>query len=334
MFFLLVESVQWPTRPSRAFRRNRRASRRCPIAPLTGSRRAKQPVRLPGSCFCYSSTHERRHDYHPPGKAEKAGERKGRAGACGLRPRPGGGNNSQASRGESAASRIPPRGFVAARAGVHGKIMCRKTGGRGDGRNGGWNAERRGSAERVDGARDGEGKQESEGKAGGRKGTRDGGGKAERAKGTRDGGWSAERADGLRPVDGSGAACACGPADRADFRPCRTVVNEEGLPEPILPESAEVGLSTRARFFFFRRISTSGGPGDVGIPAEEGRNSLPASSAAVAHVSRPQIVPGQRGRAQKKARLTGFRGVLRWLFLRRQFLPGCVCADGIRKWPA
>ena len=160
MFFLLVESVQWPTRPSRAFRRKRRASRRCPIAPLTGSRRAKQPVRLPGSCFCYSSTHERRHDYHPPGKAEKAGERKGRAGACGLRPRPGGRNNSQASRGESAASRIPPRGFVAARAGVHGKIMCRKKGGRGDGRNGGW------SAERAEGTRDGEGKQESGGMAG------------------------------------------------------------------------------------------------------------------------------------------------------------------------
>lgn len=224
MFFLLVESVQWPTRPSRAFRRKRRASRRCPIAPLTGSRRAKQPVRLPGSCFCYSSTHERRHDYHPPGKAEKAGERKGRAGACGLRPRPGGGNNSQASRGESAASRIPPRGFVAARAGVHGKIMCRKTGGRGGWPKGGRSAGRRGEGRK------------SEEKAGGR-------------KETRDGGWSAERADGLRPVDGSGAACACGPADRADFRPCRTAVNEEGLPEPILPESAEVGLSTRARFF-------------------------------------------------------------------------------------
>lgn len=239
MFFLLVESVQWPTRPSRAFRRKRRASRRCPIAPLTGSRRAKQPVRLPGSCFCYSSTHERRHDYHPPGKAEKAGERKGRAGACGLRPRPGGRNNSQASRGESAASRIPPRGFVAARAGVHGKIMCRKTGGRG-----GWQ-ERRMERRKSDGARDGEGKQESGG--GGRK-----------VDGARDGGWSAERADGLRPVDGSGAACACGPADRADFRPCRTVVNEEGLPEPILPESAEVGLSMRARFFPFAAFRRAG----------------------------------------------------------------------------
>lgn len=174
MFFLLVESVQWPTRPSRAFRRKRRASRRCPIAPLTGSRRAKQPVRLPGSCFCYSSTHERRHDYHPPGKAEKAGERKGRAGACGLRPRPGGRNNSQASRGESAASRIPPRGFVAARAGVHGKIMCRKTGGRG------------GMAGTVDGARDGEGKQESGGKTGGR---------TERVTA---GGWQKERREGRR----------------------------------------------------------------------------------------------------------------------------------------